>query len=227
MRPHSLGRSLLNSWENLSDSAVGRFQQSRDRLGARQNGEQPIDERWASESRLSTPAEPRLLWFGGVIVVVLLVVGFAILANPLGWLNVGLPTPALATEQGATPSTLGERSTCAEFHGGGELLSPEEGVWFQGHCVSTVALVDGVAPSCRRTSTDVPEFTQISPDLYVFRQGQGSAAFLWHASAEACLDLVSSQIVTAICADRAVTFGWDERSACSSHGGVIAWVNGP
>jgi len=227
LRPRSLRRSLQNSWENLSDSAVGRFQQSRDRLGARQTGEQPVDERWASESRLSRPEEPRLLWFGGVLSVVILVVAFAILANPLGWLNVGQTAPALATGRGTTPPTVGLRTTCAEFHSGGELLSPEEGVWFQGHCVSNVSLVDGVAPSCRRTSTDAPEFTQVSADLYVFQQGQGSAAFLWHASAERCLDLVSSQIVTAICADRAVTFSWDERSACSSHGGVIAWVNGP
>lgn len=227
MRPRSLGRSLQNRWENLSDSAVGRFQQSRDRLGARQTGEQPVDERWASESRLSTPEEPRLMWFGGVLVVVLLVVAFAILANPMGWLNVGLPTPALATEQGTTPSTVGLRTTCAEFPSGGDLLSPEEGVWFQGHCISKVSLVDGVAPSCRRTSTDAPEFTQISADLYVFQQGQGSAGFLWHASDAACFDLVSSQIVTAICADRTVSFSWDGRSACASHGGVFAWVNGP
>jgi hypothetical protein len=90
-----------------------------------------------------------------------------------------------------------------------------------------VTFVDGVAPSCRRTSTDVPEFTQISPDLYVFRQGQGSAAFLWHASAAGCLDLVSSQVVTAICTDRAISFDWDESSSCASHGGVFTWVNGP
>jgi hypothetical protein len=196
-------------------------------LGAREAGEQPSDERWASESRLSTPQEPGLICFGGVLAVVIGVVAFAILANPLGWLNVGPPAAAMATEQGDALQTAGMRTTCAEFVNNGELQSPEEGVWYQGHCVSTVSLVDGVAPSCRRTSANAPEFTQVAQDLYVFRQGQGSAAFLWHASAEACLDLVSSQIVTAVCADRAVTFSWDERSACSSHGGVIAWVNGP
>ena len=217
----------MNTWENLSDSAVGRFQQSRDRLGARQAGEQPFDERWASESRLSTPEQPRLVWFGGVLALVIGVVTFAILANPLGWLNVGLPTPALATEQGTAASTVGLRTTCAEFVVGGELQSPEEGVWFQGHCVSSVSLVDGVAPACRRTSTDAPEFTQIAPDLYVFQQGQGSVAFVWHASADRCFDLVSSQVVTAICANRAISFDWDESSTCASHGGVVTWVNGP
>jgi len=79
-------------------------------------------------------------------------------------------------------------------------------------------------PNCNRTSLDPAEFTLVAPGLYVFQQTPASLAYLWYASSETCFELVSSRVVTAVCADQTVSFNW-KASACSVHGGVLAGVN--
>ena len=167
------------------------------------------------------------MWFGGFIPVVLVLVAFVIIANPQGWLPAGAGPLALGAGQLAELSpALANRTSCAEI-GNSDLRSPSEGVWVQGNCfpIAELPLIASTT-SCNRRSLDSGELTVIAPGLYIYRQALGSPAYLWYSSSETCFDLVSARVVTAVCADQAVTFQWNARSACSGHGGVLAWVNG-
>jgi hypothetical protein len=168
--------------------------------------------------------EPYLLWVGGFIVA-LVVLAFVV-ANASGRLPVGVPPPVLAAEQLTEfPRTPVNGTSCEEI-GSSDLRSPLEGLWFQSNCiVRPEAPLGAASTSCNRTSLDSAEFREVSPGLYIFRQTPSSHAYLWHSSSETCFDLVSAKVVTAVCADQTVTFNW-KTSACSSHGGVLAWVNG-
>ena len=79
---------------------------------------------------------------------------------------------------------------------------------------------------CNRTWLDPVDFGYIAPKLYVFRQTAASDASLWYASSEICFDLVSTRMVTGVCSDQAVSFNWNIKAGCSSHGGILARVNG-
>lgn len=170
--------------------------------------------------------KPNLLWFGGFIPVVLVAVAFLVVANSQVRHPVGIRPAALAAEQLTEFSpALDDRASCAEI-GSSDLRSPSEGLWFQSNCapIPEPPLIASTT-NCNRTSLDPGEFTEVSPGLYVFRQTWASAAYLWYASSETCFDLVSARVVTAVCADQAVSFNRDA-SACSAHGGTLAWVNG-
>jgi hypothetical protein len=159
--------------------------------------------------------------------VVVVVVALVVVANSNGWLPVGVGPPAFAAEQlREFPPALADRTSCAEVESS-DLRSPAEGLWYQSNCIPVpeAALV-ATSTSCNRTSLPAGEFTEVSPGLYVFRQTRTAAAYLWYSTSDACFDLVSARVVTAVCADRTVTFSW-KASACSAHGGVVAWVNGP
>jgi hypothetical protein len=189
-----------------------------------------MDERAKAEARQfgALPGgrgEPYLLWLGGFMCVLLAVVVLAAIASSYGLLQLGRSLPAVAAEQSSESPHVAGRSNCAEI-GGSDLRSPSEGLWFQSSCITTVEppLLPFIT-KCNRTSLD-DGFTLLAPGLYVFRSPQSAAAFLWYGSAETCFDLVSEKIVTAVCADRAVSFKWNARSACSVHGGVLAMVNG-
>ncbi|MPZ50462.1 MAG: DUF3761 domain-containing protein [Dehalococcoidia bacterium] len=171
--------------------------------------------------------ETYLFWSAGIISAVIVLVAFVIIMSSYGALKLGGSPPAFAAEQlaGSAPA-LANRSSCAEIDGS-DLRSPLEGVWFQSNCVLNPELpLAGSPAGCNRTSLGPAEFTEFSQGLYVFRQTHASPAYLWYSSSETCFDLVSARVVTAVCADQAVSFGWNARSACSGHGGVLAWVNG-
>ena len=169
--------------------------------------------------------EPYLFWFGGFTSIVLVVVAFVVVASSQVRLPFGVRPPAVA-EQVTESSPALARTSCAEI-GSSDLRSPPEGLWFESNCISppAPALITNVT-NCNRTSLDPAEFTPVAPGLYVTRQTQVSTAYLWYSSSETCFDLVSARVVTAVCADQAVSFEWNKRSACSGHGGVLAWVNG-
>ena len=169
--------------------------------------------------------EPYMVWCGGLACIVLAVGTLVLVASLNGWLQPGSSPPAVALEQLAEIPQLADRANCAEI-GSSDLRSPAEGHWFQNNCVQipTSSLITTTA-GCGRESLDPVEFTEVSPGLFVFRQTQGSPAYLWYASSETCFDLVSARVVTAVCANQTVSFDWNA-SACSVHGGVLAWVNG-
>jgi hypothetical protein len=171
--------------------------------------------------------EPYLKWAGGFICIVLAAVALAVIANSTGWLSFGNRPTALAAEQAtAFLPARANRASCAEI-GSSDLRLPAEGLWFQSNCVAVPELpFTALTTSCNRTRLGAAEFTEVSPRLFIFRQTLSSTAYLWYSSSESCFDLVSARVVTAVCADQAVTFQWNGRSACSSHGGVLAMVNG-
>ena len=169
--------------------------------------------------------EPYLVWFGGFICIVLAVAELAVIASSNGWLQLGRSPPAVAAEQLTEFSpAVANRTSCAEI-GSSDLRSPLEGLWFQHNCLTIpVSPLLADTPNCNRTSLDPAEFTLVAPGLYVFQQTPASLAYLWYASSETCFELVSSRVVTAVCADQTVSFNW-KASACSVHGGVLAGVN--
>ncbi len=170
--------------------------------------------------------EPYLLWLGGFICVVLAVVALAAIAHSYGRLQVGRPpAAAAAVELSQFPSPLADRLSCAEI-GDSDLRSPSEGLWVQSNCFPAAeAPFLALSTECNRASLD-DTFTPIAPALFVSRGNSASPGYLWYARSETCFDLVSAEVTTAVCADQAVSFKWDARSACAAHGGVLAWVNG-
>ncbi len=203
-------RQLLRSRTRLLDSIEDRSRDEAVRLGG------PTAAR----------DEPYLLWLG-VLLAVVLVVGFVLFASSGGRspTSVALAAPGVEGSRELTPAPAG-RTSC-EAIGSSDLRVPTEGVWFQSNCVPILEgpLVASTT-SCNRTSLTAGEFTAVSDGLYVYRRAPAATAYLWYASSEACFDLVSARVVTAVCVDQAVSFAWDARSACSRHGGVLAWVNG-
>ena len=188
------------------------------------------DPSWTDVTRsgaLSVAREERILfWFGGFIAVVLVVVALVVVASSQGRLLAGVSLPAVAAEQlTELPAALANRASCAEI-GRSDLRSPPEGLWFQRNCIAAPAApLVAANTSCNRTALDPAEFAEVSPRLYVFRRTLSSPAYLWYSSSESCFDLVSTRVVTAVCADQTVSFSW-KASPCSAHGGVLAWVNG-
>jgi hypothetical protein len=184
------------------------------------------EERSKAEDVLSAAGANReLAWCGGFICIVFALGILAFIASSR--LHAGGALPASATEQSTGISEArGERTSCLEI-GDSDLRSPVEGLWFENNClaVAEAALVP-TSTLCNGTSLPAGEFTEVSPGLYVFRQTRTAAAYLWYSSSDTCFDLVSARVVTAVCADQTVSFSW-EASACSAHGGVLAWVNGP
>jgi len=121
------------------------------------------------------------------------------------------------------PSPNG-RTDCTAI-GISDLRSAAEGVWYQSNCTATVGTqANEVSTKCNRTVLD-RSFTPIAPSLFVSRLTPGSLGFLWYASADACFDLVSTRVVTAVCNDQTVSFRQGAHSGCDAHGGVLAWVN--
>ena len=167
-----------------------------------------------------------LLWFGGFVSVVFGLMILVVIANSEGSPTEGVLSSTLAVGQlpDLTPA-LADRTNCAEI-GRSDLQSPSEGLWFQSNCLAIPELpLTALTTNCNRTFLDRAEFIEVSPGLHVFRQSQASRAYLWYASSDACFDLVSTRVVTAICTDRTVSFDW-KTSVCSANGGVLAWVNG-
>jgi hypothetical protein len=160
-----------------------------------------------------------LLWSGGLVVAI----GFAFaIAIAVAWGVPGRGAERASAEEPA-PAKRGapDRSTCKEI-AGSDLRSPAEGVWFEANCAAAGGLQAApAAPTCNRTSLDPREFTEVAPGLFVFRQ-----AYLWYASADDCFDLVSTRAVTAVCADRAVTFKWSREDPCAKHGSTLVRING-
>jgi hypothetical protein len=151
---------------------------------------------------------------------------FVAAGPPLQPLLASLGSPAVAADQpGHSSPAAVDRTSCLEI-GSSDLRSPGEGLWFQGHCVSSAVEPSAIAGSCNRSVLDPAGFTEISPGLHVFRQSWSSMGYLWYAGADGCFSLVSSRIVTAVCVDLTVSFKWDA-GACAVHGGVLSWVNGP
>lgn len=170
--------------------------------------------------------QPHPLWFAGCLSVVLVVVALVIAMNREAPLALGAPLGASAAGRSAEVSpALPNRTSCTEI-GRSDLRSPSEGLWVQRNCAaaSQVPLTPSVT-SCNRTSLDPREFTEVAPGLHVFRHPSAGQSYLWYASSEACFDLVSDRVVTAVCSDHTVTFSWSA-SPCSGHGGVLALVNG-
>jgi hypothetical protein len=180
--------------------------------------------------RLNSPSgageERYLVWFGGLIAVVLVVAALVVVEPSQRRLSAGISQPAFAAEQPREVSiALPDRSSCGEI-GTSDLRSPREGLWFQSNCVAVPeAPLIATNTSCNRTSLNPTEYAAIGSGLFVYRQAPGSQGWLWYASAESCFDLVSTRVVTAVCADQTLSFSLNA-SACSSHGGVAAWVNG-
>ena len=155
-------------------------------------------------------------------VVLVAVVSACARSGEATWLT-GQPSPNL--NEGITLTGL-DRRDCGAI-GSSDLRSPQEGVWFQTHCLPASQFPQGVASTnCNRLALSLGEFRMVAPGLYVFRREASSLAFLWYASTPECFDLVSERVVTAVCADRAVSFKWDLSTACAGHGGVLAQVNG-
>jgi hypothetical protein len=123
--------------------------------------------------------------------------------------------------------TQTDRNSCDAIRNS-DLRSPTEGVWFQTHCSRQVSNRPGLvaATGCNGPAREDPALRPITDRLFAYRQSTTSRAYLWYASAPDCLDLVSDQVVTAVCADQAVSFNWDANAACYGHGGVLARVNG-
>ena len=176
-------------------------------------------------SETETP-EPYLAWFGGLACLVFMATLVAVLAITNGWLHAGPSVPAVAAEPltQSTPAVT-NTTTCDEL-AQSEPRSPAELLWFHDNCTSlpgSLLLAD--TGKCNRKALDPSEFTLVAPELYVFRQTPGSRAYVWYSSSDTCFDLASGRVVAAICGDRTMVFTEGE-SACSPHGGVLAWVNG-
>jgi hypothetical protein len=128
---------------------------------------------------------------------------------------------------GGVFATLPDRTSCAAI-GTSDLRSPQEGIWYQTHCLAVSAFPQGVATTdCNRLALDGAEFSQAAPGLYVYRPTAGSTAYLWLATTPVCFDIVSARVVTFVCSDRTVSFKWDARAACAEHGGILARINAP
>lgn len=173
-----------------------------------------------------------LLWYGGFVSAVLVVGTFAVVVSSLhGVLSSFSPPaaaqPALAAEESALSlPALADRTSCIEIDRS-DLRSPQEGLWFQSNCVPVSGSpLLASSTDCNRRALDPADFTEVSPGLHVFRQSWASQGYLWYAGSEGCFDLVSARVVTAVCIDLAVSFEWDA-NACSAHGGILTWVNGP
>ena len=168
---------------------------------------------------------PVPLIFKGIVSVVFIVAACVLMAPSLDRFLTLFGAPAVAAQPSSPAlSVPADRTSCHEI-GASDLRSPREGLWFQDNCVPVSdGPLAGTTP-CNRRAIDGAEFTEVAPHLYVFRQSWASVGYLWYG-AEACFDLVSGQIVTAVCADLTVSFKWDP-DVCSAHGGVLTWVNGP
>ena len=163
-------------------------------------------------------------WLGGLLCLVLavaaavVILGFGPFQSEDHLVNTGVEV----TQVGAS---LAGRTNCTEI-GASDLRSPSEGLWFQSNCSASVSTQSNqVSTNCNRSSLD-ESFTSIAPGLFVSRLNAGSFGFLWYSQSEACFDLVSARVVTAVCVDQTVSFDWSARAVCSAHGGVLAWVNG-
>ena len=166
--------------------------------------------------------EPFLRVFGGVICAAVVLVALMLITPSHDWPQPAGLLPALAAEQPNESIRLADRTSCEEI-GVTDLRSPPEGLWFQSNCIAQPAVtLIASSTNCNRTSMDPAEFAPVAPGLYVTGR---APAYLWYASADACFDLVSTRVVTAVCTDQTVTFDWNSR-ACSAHGGVQSWVNG-
>ena len=138
----------------------------------------------------------------------------------------GEAAPKPGTSQGSVFATLPNRTSCDAI-GSSDLHSPEEGIWYQTHCLPVSAFPQGVASTvCNRLSMDATEFSQVGPGLYVYRPTAGSTAYLWLATTPTCFDIVSARVVTFVCNDRTISFQWDARAACEKHGAILARING-
>ena len=169
-------------------------------------------------------AKRELFWLGGIACAVLAVAGLAVIACS-GPLQSGRPQGNTSVEVTQVRPSLAARTNCAEI-GISDLRSPAEGLWFQSNCSPSVSTQSNqVSTNCNRSSLD-DSFMPIAPGLFVSRLTAGSLGFLWYSQSEACFDLVSARVVTAVCVDQTVSFDWSARSGCSAHGGVLAWVNG-
>jgi hypothetical protein len=161
-----------------------------------------------------------------VMAVALVVAAAALLTPALAGIQglAGPPAPAAEPAVHSSP-VLPDRTACLDI-GTSDLRSPREGLWFQDNCLPEAeGPLAGTAP-CNRSTFDTPEFDQVTSDLHVFRQSPSSFGYLWYAGAEACIDLVSARIVTAVCVDMTVSFRW-VADPCAARGGVLTWVNGP
>ena len=206
-------KQMVEPWQfrtRVLESVDGRARAEARRFGAL-NGGRP---------------EPYLKWFGGFICVLLAVVVLAAIAHTYRSTGAGIPpTNAGATGLAPYPQAVADRRSCAEI-GGSDLRSPAEGVWFQASCLaSREPSLTALITDCNRVALD-DRFALVAPGLYVFRPTQSSGAFLWYARSATCLDLVSTRAVTAVCVDQTVSFNWNARAACATHGDVLAWVNG-
>jgi hypothetical protein len=174
----------------------------------------------------SAREEHYFFWFGGFIAVVWGVVALVLVASSQGGLPVGDGPSVFAAGQSLEVSiALTNRTGCAEI-GSSDLRSPREGLWFQSNCVAVPqAPLVATNTFCNRTSLNPAEFASLGSGLFVSRQAPGSQGWLWYESSEACFDLVSTRVVTAVCLDQTVSFNWNA-SACAAHGGVLAWING-
>jgi hypothetical protein len=155
----------------------------------------------------------------------LLALGLAVVVSDL-WGSVAGGERAFAedtTAAGRIPKPLPNRTSCADIDRS-DLRSPEEGLWFEANC-GTARNADAPPAACNRTALDAREFVEAAPGFFVYRHPGSSSGYLWYAAGENCYELVSSRVVTAVCADRVVTFKWSQ-DACASHGGTLVRVNG-
>lgn len=160
--------------------------------------------------------------------------GFVLFAIAIGWTGFGPALRWLGPDVVAAgeldpgphgvPRTLPPRNSCASITGT-DLRSPEEGLWFERNCVTPTAHRPASSTTCNRSEIDTHEFEEITPGLYIYRGSRSDHSYLWYASNEGCYDLVSSRLVSAVCADRTVTFRWGNE-ACAQHGGILVRVNG-
>jgi hypothetical protein len=184
------------------------------------------EEDWEAESGLfSSFTRPYLFALGGLISLALIAVMFVATGPPLQGLLASFGPPAMAANEPGPSSPAVDRSSCLEI-GSSDLRSPAEGLWFQANCAAGVSERSPTSGACNRNALDPVGFTEISPGLHIFRQSWASSGYLWYAGSDGCFSLVSSRIVTVVCVDLTVSFKWDA-GACSSHGGVLTWVNGP
>jgi hypothetical protein len=190
-------------------------------------GTDDSEEDWEAEPGLfDSFTRPYLLGIGGFISVVLVAAMFVAIGPPLQSFLTAVGQPALAAEQSGNSSPASaDRTSCQEI-GNSDLRSPGEGLWFQDNCTAGVSEGSPTSGVCNRDALDPVGFTEISPGLHIFRQSWASSGYLWYAGSDGCYSLVSPRIVTVVCVDLTVSFEWDV-GACSSHGGVLTWVNGP
>lgn len=158
----------------------------------------------------------------------LLLVGGSLSATGLGaalaWLGPEVVAAGVITPGDGPARPLAPRTDCAAITGT-DLRSPEEGLWFERHCATPTTHRSASTSTCNRSELSPTEFHEIAPNLFTYRGDRSDHAYLWYRSAEACFDLVSSRLVSAVCADMTVTFRWGP-DACVPHGGILARVNG-